>query len=249
MDENENLNDLFNDDSSNSGNDWTPPYMEEGTTENTPNVDDIEPVSWDKKKTGAVLLTVIFMLIIILLTVRGCSITKKSESFSVTKNTESSTVRDISEGSSNNVEKQSTKSENSSENGEGEVVLESENLTSENEVNKDTSTGSANASNVTVVSDSTRLDTREGSLQEVSEPNLSEPLSSTGMVSGKKIYKIDNSYLYEIRLILVFGNEENVLCSYYCPRKTYDALETGTSVNVEYQVDTEGVISITSISK
>lgn len=210
---------------------------------------EIEPVAFSKAKTCVIALIFIFMIVIILLTVRGCSIQRKSEIPAESGNTESTTVEEITEDTSNNVENDINNSQNSTESTEVEPLSEEEIVTTEiPEVNKDEVPDNVKENSEEEIKDKKDIIDSNTSLTEVQDPSLSEVLNSTGIVSGKKIYKIGNGYLYEIRLIMVMGNDENTFASYYCPRKTFDALESGSSVNIEYQLDSTGCISITSIS-
>lgn len=86
-------------------------------------------------------------------------------------------------------------------------------------------------------------------LSEVVEPVFSKVIKTSGIVSDKNVYMMGNSYVYEIKILMVISDGVNETCSYFCPKKTYDALKTSDTVSVSYQVDNAGNISVSTISK
>lgn len=92
-------------------------------------------------------------------------------------------------------------------------------------------------------------DSGSGDLLKVDAPELGETLESSVIISSKEIFKVDSkSYAYSVGLIIPSGDGYEIV-KYFCPKKTYDALNTGDAVNAQYQVDANGVISISTISK
>lgn len=84
----------------------------------------------------------------------------------------------------------------------------------------------------------------------VAEPVLGDVYESTGMVSSKQVYKVgDTSYAYAINLVILRDNDNTSMVQYFCPRKTYDALSSGDTLSVQYQLDSSGCISIATISR
>lgn len=73
-------------------------------------------------------------------------------------------------------------------------------------------------------------------------------VQANGIVKGISMYKVGDSYTYGVNLILVVGNDENLECTYFCPKKTADALGIGMSLVVSYQCDSVGNICVVSIS-
>lgn len=72
----------------------------------------------------------------------------------------------------------------------------------------------------------------------------------SGLVADKKVFWIDDlSYVYRLDIALTIGDGKTITVKYYCPGKTYEALQVGEAVNVSYGVDKDGYISIESISK
>ena len=81
------------------------------------------------------------------------------------------------------------------------------------------------------------------------EPALGAEVLGTGMVKGLYMYQIGNSYTYGVNLVIITGNDAYIECYYFCPRKTYSALAIGDSLQVTYQQDSMGNVSVVSISK
>lgn len=76
-------------------------------------------------------------------------------------------------------------------------------------------------------------------------------IKKTAVVVGNKNVSIDDSKVYVYCLGLFMMNDQGgyTTIKYYCPKKTYDAVNTGDSVTMEYQFDNEGNISISGLSK
>lgn len=223
-------------------NSWTPDYSNEEDNSSEDSQQEVESVSWSKKKTGVVAMTLVFIALIIAITAKSCSVTKREKNGSNVKSSVTTETGSTYNISSNNGEKESNKSENSSESvgsdssavEEGKTEESSSSLTTEVVVVDNASTEAIPANEETV---------------DTAEPSLGETLTTSAIVSGKKVHLVEDNYLYDIRLLFVVGNGDSRICSYFCPRKTYDALSTGDTVTVEYQLDAEGNMSITTISK
>ena len=87
-------------------------------------------------------------------------------------------------------------------------------------------------------------------LVEVAEPVLNPEVESTGMVLNKSIYLLGSSYLYEVEMLVLVGEDGNYAdMRYYCPKNTFDALNIGDNVYVTYQTSSDGSYSISTISK
>lgn len=80
----------------------------------------------------------------------------------------------------------------------------------------------------------------------VNEPVLGEEQETTGMVLTKSVYRKGTTYIYNIQLSIVFGELAQTV-EYFCPKGTYDALNSGDIVNVIYAMDGAGNFSVTSI--
>ena len=161
--------------------------------------EEVEPIAWSKKKTGAVFIAFLVLILVILLFVRSCSISKKINKSSTTESIKVTTEALILEDVSNGGDVSVNNSDNSV------VDLTTESVSSEI-ITTEISTVSATTESVV-----TEQPKQEGNvLVEVQEPALGEPVTASGVVSGKSIYYVGDSYLYEVRLILV-GRERVLL--------------------------------------
>lgn len=199
-------------------------------------------VSMSKKQVGIILIVVILILVFILYGVRGCSVSKKSEDSTVSQNTE-------------NV--QNERSENTSENTMEDTSNQYENTTVSEEVSSASSEENSTTDNATSVpgviipaqEGTTEVaENEESSFNEVAEPVLSEPVTTTGIISGKMVYKLGSDYVYSVSLIVVTGSDKHIVCKYFCPRKSWDAIKVGDGVSVTLQMDTDSNVSITTMS-
>ena len=95
---------------------------------------------------------------------------------------------------------------------------------------------------------SVKVDVPSSGLNEVALPELSEKLNTNGIVVSKKSYKYEGSYIYGVTVSMLVG-EQTKSVQYFCPKNTYDALSSTDTITVEYQLDSGGNISISSISK
>lgn len=212
---------------------------QENSTEGTE--EEVAPVRLSKKTTMYISITLIVFIIIVLICCRGCSITKKVENSSKpsdTVNTVQETTTPITTNGGENSEKNV---ENSAISSEVDSSLADEIKPTEKvEEPKDTtSTEKAPVSN---------KGDDSSSLKEVGEPNLTEVVTTSGLVSSKNVYQLDGAYVYGVKIITLQG-EEGLTCKYFCPKKTWDALNVGDTVNISYQMDSVGNTSVVSISK
>lgn len=212
-----------------------------------------QPVAMSKKKTGLILIIVLFIIMIILYSVRGCSVTKKSDS-SGNSTVASTASSETTEGTTENIDESVPNNTENVATTEGVSSASTEENTTENNVSTNpvfivnSSEESNNTSNVSTTETSTVSNENNELMQEVATPVLGEEVATTGIVSGKTVYKIGNEYVYAVKLIVVVGDDKNISCKYYCTRRSWDSVNSGNSVNVVIKTDTEGTISIESIS-
>lgn len=187
---------------------------------------DKEKSGFSMAKAGISLFSIIIILIIILLTVRSCSVRKKEE----VSNPPSSEIVSNSElGNSEVEEKVKEPSNKKDEKIESEVGIE--NKEKDKDIEKE---GTSNS---------------DTGFVKIEGVDLGESLEADMLVSGKSIYKVgESSIAYSIDLVVPLEEGYSVV-KYFCPKKTYDALKSGGSVKATYQVDKNGLISITSLSK
>lgn len=97
---------------------------------------------------------------------------------------------------------------------------------------------------------SDKVGKKENNLVKIDNQELNQEEKEVSVVvSGKDIYKVDNSvYTYALNLIFPSGDDYNVI-KYFCSKKAYDAIEEGSTIKATYQVDKDGVISIKTVTK
>lgn len=224
--------------------------MQENENENLnqePQEDDIEPVKLGKKKTGIICVVLILCVIIICLTVRGCSISKEVKSPSSSSDVTISQEENNGKIPTNVKDTEVKNSENITSSTESNSTSSKE-VTEDNLEVKDSET-------IVMQEPTTNTTSNEGTdsnnkpLTVADNPILGSSIDTTGIVSGKTTYLIGTSYLYEVSIVVVTGNNESAICKYYCPKNTYDALSMGDSLSVTYQTDSTGNSSISTISK
>lgn len=89
----------------------------------------------------------------------------------------------------------------------------------------------------------------DDSISQVDSPSLGNSAKGTALVLNKCSYLFKSSYVYCVEVVIVVDGGESHTVQYMCPLRSYEAVEVGTTVNVEYQMDENNVISIYSLSK
>lgn len=192
---------------------------------------EVESVKLGRGATVALVIGLAVAAFILIITVRGCSVQKSVNSGSSSQT--SQTVSTEPPTTSSNVPSETTKPTQKELENQGSVTSPVENPTTPNDPN---SSGEQSG----VVDNS--------GFSEVADPVLSETRTGYGMVVGKHIYKKSGSYIYGVTLSIII-NERSVTAEYFCPRRTYDELSSGDSLDIIYQVDSNGSVSIYSISR
>ena len=172
---------------------------------------------------------------------RGCTIVKKSDNSPVKKQTEA-----VSKQQEKSTEKSKTKKERTPAQIEDIDKLADKNMDkTEGKVVRETEKYSENET------ESGGIDTKSYDLFKVEKSiSFEEKKTSNAIVSEKEIYKFrDSSYVYAIEFLLgdEKGKDSFKYVEYFCPKKTYDNLEVGDSVEVSYGEDAEGRIGIFSV--
>jgi len=207
------------------------------------------------KKAGITVFSLMITLVIILLTVRGCSFSKKTEQ-NDSKNNQNSVVLQGENNSSGKEtfskeegEKVPSSTQNSPSNTENKGGESSKKGDVENSGEKVENKNTASASKKEETSNGGTSESGKLGIEKVDEPVLKGINETEALVSGKSSYMLDGkSYVYSIKIILPQGEGFDII-DYFCPKKTYDAVSSGESIKLDYQVDEEGRISINSISK
>lgn len=230
--------------------------------------DDVAPVKFSKTAVAFILSAIIIVILIILFLINSLQFNKKpTKPKSTTRvektvdtETESNSVEDDSEFIENETETEdssiSSSEESLSENNSTEISTEVEETEESTEykqpVNQPTSQGYQTNTTEQPIQQGIQPAApqySDGLTEVLNEPNLGAETETSGMVTGMSMYQKDNSYIYCVSILLVIGNDSKLECSYFCPRKTYNAVSIGDSLNVLYQQDSIGNVSVVSISK
>lgn len=204
-------------------------------TEVTPdsNTQEVKPVKLGKGAVAGILMGILFIVAILILTVASCQVEKK-ENVSQNDGSVISSSTAVSEPVSN-------VGENSVKNEEQTTVFSEVATTSSEKSN------SANSQNPVENSQNSVVDNNSG-LKEVALPAFGNELNSKGIVISKHVYTYEGSYIYGINVSVLIGDTTKTV-QYFCPKNTYDALNTTDTLSVVYQQDSSGGVSIVSISK
>lgn len=240
--------------------DWSNinPDMQGGGTppNNNQNEDqDVKPVKLSKGKVAAVIVALMVVAIILIMTVQSCSIQREVNNSSVSP-TPQVTITEASQESGNGGGNDGNFSENTSDSGvssgsrdqnSNSAVTVTPSLEEENSYEEE---GDSRVDSETEEVPEQVVENDSEGLREVAEPILGDVYETTAMVSSKKVYNFnDESYAYAITLVLLTGENETTTVDYLCPRKTFDALSTADTVTVQYQMDSNGVVSISTVSR
>jgi hypothetical protein len=204
-------------------------------TEVTPdsNTQEVKPVKLGKGAVAGILMGILFIVAILILTVASCQVEKK-ENVSQNDGSVISSSTAVSEPVSN-------VGENSVKNEEQTTVFSEVATTSSENSN------STNSQNPVENSQNSVVDNNSG-LKEVALPAFGNELNSKGIVISKHVYSYEGSYIYGINVSVLIGDTTKTV-QYFCPKNTYDALNTTDTLSVVYQQDSSGGVSIVSISK
>lgn len=241
---NNELDAIFDEDPNSQGtaNDESP------DTQGNADSSNVEPVKLGRLATTAILIVGVVIVIIILLTIKSCSLER------VGSNTNSSVQRENASfiEPENRVEYSSSEGMISFENvvDSSTIFYDSESFLEEVESTSSEKSKSEKISNAEAPSIASTVEgsNNNDDLFEVAEPSLSSELQSKGIVIAKHSYLYKGSYVYGISISMLIG-ETSETVQYFCPKKTYDALNSMDTVNIVYQLDSSGNISVMTISK
>lgn len=87
-------------------------------------------------------------------------------------------------------------------------------------------------------------------LKPASDISVVNRYSSDVLISGKNIYLLDDSiYAYSLKMVLPIEGEGLQVVDYMCSVATWNSVESGESITVEYGIDSKGKVAILSLSK
>lgn len=200
---------------------------------------DVKPVKLSKLATAGIVVGVAVVAFILVMTLRSCSIEKKVNS---TQSTEPAIVAtQVSPEQAEKPVDAIPKKPDSIQNNQ-EVAPTSV------EVVNPTVSQQVSPTEAVTGKDQPQGAAGDSGLVEVVPPILGDAQQSKGIVVAKHSYLYQSSYVYGVS-ISVLVNENAQTVQYFCPKKTFDALNSTDAVNVVYQRDSAGLISIISISK
>lgn len=213
----------------------------------------VKPVKMGKGKVLILCLVVIILLIFILVFIDGIGVKKNMGGTAQSDEAVNATNQSSQQVVENGGDVSSEIPDNSGVQGEG-MSTSSENINNaENQGGVNEGIGTAENNELVqgeVVEEKEITEEQKAEFEDLTvEPQLGAEITVTGMVKGKSMYRVYNSYTYGINIVLITGDDNSVECTYFCPKKTADALAIGDSLNVIYTMDSVGNVCVVSISK
>lgn len=83
-------------------------------------------------------------------------------------------------------------------------------------------------------------------LTQVDYPDFSSKGSSKAVVSSKKVYKVNDSYVFCLTLTVPTEELGNVEVDYFVSNSDYNSVKVGSLLSVDYGVSTNRVVAITA---
>lgn len=91
-----------------------------------------------------------------------------------------------------------------------------------------------------------KSDSETYALANVDFPNFKTTGSSRAVVSGKKVYKLGTSYVFNIIMTVPTETNGNIEVEYLTTFNNYNSVKIGSLVAVDYGISSDGAIAITS---
>lgn len=196
------------------------------------------------KKTGYIVAGAAFILIMLILILRGCSVMDKEPVEGTMGRAVNNSVNDgkmVSEEAGYDVD-------DSVLNGSGNdsnIVDGKESAVGNTEACSESETISGDSENQSEYAES---ESGNLSLHEVDSVSIENKYSADVLVSAKKVYLMDSGvYAYALRLILPVEGRGYKLVDYMCSVSTWNTVVSGDSIRVEYGVDSDGNVIILSV--
>lgn len=86
----------------------------------------------------------------------------------------------------------------------------------------------------------------ESVLTQVDYPEFNSKGSSKAVVSSKKVYKVNDSYVFCLTLTVPTEELGNVEVDYFVSNSDYNSVKVGSLLSVDYGVSTNRVVAITT---
>ncbi len=214
------------------------------------------------KMVGAILSVACLIFLCILLGTRKVGIEKKqevdgtmgrvSEEEYVSDDTDNN-VKMVAEGSGYDVPNDVLQKENDTQLNVGNL---SDNTTEEGTVESEVISSQAGQGNLgnSEISETEKIENTEGkeemSLKLVDSLSIVSKASADVLISSKNVYLLDSSvYAYALKLIFPIENTGYKLVDYMCSVTTWNSVNSGDSIHVEYGLDKDDNIIILSLAK
>lgn len=107
-------------------------------------------------------------------------------------------------------------------------------------------TESSTTQSSTIKEETKKSDSETYALANVDFPNFKTTGSSRAVVSGKKVYKLGTSYVFNIIMTVPTETNGNIEVEYLTTFNNYNSVKIGSLVAVEYGISSDGAIAITS---
>lgn len=98
----------------------------------------------------------------------------------------------------------------------------------------------------TIKEETKKSDSETYALANVDFPNFKTTGSSRAVVSGKKVYKLGTSYVFNIIMTVPTETNGNIEVEYLTTFNNYNSVKIGSLVAVEYGISSDGAVAITS---
>lgn len=109
------------------------------------------------------------------------------------------------------------------------------------------SSSSSSSSSTTSEEKPKKTEPSSGSvLTQVDYPDFSSKGSSKAVVSSKKVYKVNDSYVFCLTLTVPTEELGNVEVDYFVSNSDYNSVKVGSLLSVDYGVSTNRVVAITT---
>lgn len=221
-----------------------------------PNQNPVEPEERQKMsmmKVGLILVAIIVALILGLTLMSRISVKKQNTGNNVEKTEQDSGTRQTPyEEAKNILETQQKNVENNPENGES-TSSSAENTNSAESQTVEKEIGTLEVEKAEQPEEQQVVPGENGVMSEtLQEPALGEVKEASVIVSSKNIYTVDDSaYSYSLTLLMLSETEaeEYTTIKYFCSRKTFDNVQKGDNLRMQYQVDQGGLVSPLGITK
>lgn len=123
------------------------------------------------------------------------------------------------------------------------VKIETEG-TKEASATSSTSSSSVPSVSVKEVEGTTTEPSTGSTISGVNYPNIVSEGGSNGVITEKKVYKVNNTYIFNLRVTLAIEGRGTVDVDYFTSANNYNSVKVGDLLYIEYGVDNEGNVAV-----